>query len=179
MHLPLNAWLVIHVLSRSESRVAELLHYKSYEYFLPMRQVEENSRKQSRNVPLFSGYVFCRCNLEAVPLIVTTPGVLRILSFGGAPAVVDDAEICAIKQVISSGNQYRPSPYLGIGQAIRVLEGPLQGLRGILKEVKNRRTAVISVDLLMRSVEVDIGSCEVEMLDHRYENHYAQASWAS
>jgi transcription antitermination factor NusG len=178
MYLPPNAWLVIHVLSRSESHVAELLRYKSYEYFLPMRQTK-NGKKQSRNVALFGGYIFCRCNPDAVPLIVTTPGVLRILSFGGAPAVVDDTEICAIKQVISSGNQYSPSPYLGVGQVIRVLDGPLQGLQGILKEVKNRRRAVISVDLLMRSVEVDISCCDIEMLDRRDERQYAQIKWAS
>jgi transcription antitermination factor NusG len=159
--------------------VATLLHYKSYEYFLPMRQVEDNGKKQSRNIPLFSGYVFCRCNPDAVPLIVTTPGVLRILSFGGVPALVEDAEICAIKQVISSGNDYRPAPYLRVGQVIRVLAGPLQGLRGILKEVKNRRTAVISVDLLMRSVEIDIGSCSIEMLDCNQPLYDAQQKWAS
>lgn len=164
MRLPPNAWLVLQVQSRAEFRVATLLRYKSYEYFLPMQQMRNTDKQEHRNVPLFRGYVFCRCNPNALPLIVTTPGVVRILSFGGIPATVQESEIRAIKHIIASGNDYRPSPYISVGQKIKVLEGPLQGLKGILKFVKNRRTAVISVDLLTRSVEVEIGSCSVEAL---------------
>ncbi len=163
MFLAADAWAVVQVVPRSESKVAVILQNKSYDCFLPMRK----KRSGNSPVPLFSGYVFCRPTLSAAAPIVTTPGVVRIVSFGGKPAWVTDEEIRAIQQVLASGNDYQPSTYLRVGREVRIVDGPLQGLTGFLKQIKNKRKLVISINLLMRSVEVETGSFNIEELHGR------------
>ena len=80
----LNRWIAVQVRPQSEKMVALLLRYKGYEDFLP--QYVENSpsgsRKNSRERSIFPGYLFCRVTPAAHGLVVTTPGVIRIVSAG-------------------------------------------------------------------------------------------------
>ncbi len=61
----------------------------------------------------------------------------------------------------SSGAQSELCSYLQIGDRVQVKEGPLSGIMGILVQIRNRRQLVISIDAIMKSVSVDIGSIEV------------------
>jgi transcription antitermination factor NusG len=54
-----------------------------------------------------------------------------------------------------------PHPYLKVGQRVRVRSGPLLGLEGILQRKKNVNRLVVSLDLIMRSIAVEIDASEV------------------
>jgi hypothetical protein len=97
-------------------------------------------------------------------LAVSTTSVLRIVSFGHVPAIIDDREISAMKQIASSGATYGPYPYLTVGQWVEVQDGPLQGVNGIIVRVKNKDRVIVSIDLLMRSVFIEIENCRVSPL---------------
>jgi len=45
---------------------------------------------------------------------------------------------------------------------VRIKTGPLQGLEGILLRKKGKPRVVVSVDLIMRSIALEIESNEVE-----------------
>jgi hypothetical protein len=51
---------------------------------------------------------------------------------------------------------YEPYAYLPVGQFVRVEEGALCGVTGIVTNHKNDSRLIISVTLLMRSVSVEI-----------------------
>jgi transcription antitermination factor NusG len=51
---------------------------------------------------------------------------------------------------------------LKVGHRVRVKTGPLQGLQGILLRKKNVSRFVISLDLIMRSVAVEIDEADFE-----------------
>jgi transcription antitermination factor NusG len=56
-----------------------------------------------------------------------------------------------------------PFPYLKEGQLVRVVDGPLRGCEGFLIKIKEEKDKlVISIDLLQRSVSVEIESASVE-----------------
>jgi transcription antitermination factor NusG len=56
-----------------------------------------------------------------------------------------------------------PYPFLKEGQQVRIVEGALAGLEGILIATKPQKgLLVVSVDLLQRSVAVDIESTQVQ-----------------
>jgi len=151
-------WFALRVRSRCEKLVAALLHHKGLEEFLPLYRSRRqwSDRVQSVELPLFPGYVFCRLDpLYRLPVLIT-PGVLHFVGVGRIPAPVEDEEIVAIRSAVQSGLQTEPWPFLDVGQRVRLEDGPLTGLEGILIEVRKQHRIVVSVTLLRRSVAVEI-----------------------
>lgn len=116
-----------------------------------------SDRIKELELPLFPGYVFCRFSRarRSAP-VVSTPGVIRIIGFGGEPAPVDDAEINSLRRVQASLLAAQPHPYLASGSRVRVTHGSLAGIEGIVVSEKKHHQLVLSVTLLQRSVAVAI-----------------------
>lgn len=113
---------------------------------------------------LFPGYVFVNLDLRNRLRVLDTPGVLRFVTFQGHPAPVNDSEIEALSSSLGRGTKAEPHPYLQRGRRVRVVRGPLAGTEGILVRRKERFRLVLSIDLIMRSVMVDVDEADVEPL---------------
>src|ERR1700754_4969511 len=103
-----------------ESVVSAILQHKSYETFLPLYAVRRQWADRTKTVrrPLFPGYLFCRFSERANGLIVTTPGVVRVVGIGRMPVAIDDADVKAIQQITMSDLPTSPANYLRAGEAI-------------------------------------------------------------
>ncbi len=160
-------WFALQVRTRWESSTANLLSGKGYQTLLPTFRTQIRWRGGPREVtaPLFAGYVFCRFEaLKRLPILVT-PGVLTVVGRGRTPVPVEDSEIEAMQRVVSSGLQAEPWPYLEVGQQVRIQDGALSGLEGILTSFRGSRRIVVSVSLLCRSVALEIdrsGVCPIQ-----------------
>jgi hypothetical protein len=64
-----------------------------------------------------------------------------------------------------SGLGAEPWPFLDIGQRVRLEEGPLAGLEGLLIEVSKKQRLIVSVTLLRRSVAVEVQREWIRPLD--------------
>lgn len=155
---PDSNWFAVRVRPRAEKVVADAFRGKGYEVLLPLHK--ERRRWSDRIVhlemPLFGGYVFCRFDVEHRLPILTTPGVLEIVSVGRTPHPIDDEEIASLRVLAASHLPLEPWPYLHIGERVRIVGGPLAGAEGVLLSVKDARRLVVSVTLLQRSVAVEI-----------------------
>jgi transcription antitermination factor NusG len=149
-------WLALKTRPRSERQVERLLARKGYECFLPIyRQKRQRSdRIVEVELPLFPTYVFCRFNQTALGKAIMTPGVIRIIGFGGRPAEVDINEIEALQILARSDFLREPWMYIPDGTLLRVETGPLAGAQGIFCADEDRGCLIISVTLLQRSVAV-------------------------
>jgi transcription antitermination factor NusG len=163
----LHPWFALRVKSRSEKIVSTIARNKGFEEFLPLYQSRRrwSDRFKSVDVPLFPGYVFCRLNPEFRLPLLTIPGVLSFVGIGKVPVPIDDAEIAAIQTAIGSGLLAEPYPFLEVGQRVRIAEGPLTGIEGLLVEVRKQQRLAVSVSLLKRSVAVEIDRHWVRPLD--------------
>ena len=150
--------------SNHEKTTSAHLKTKGYEQFLPLYRSRRqwSDRIKVVELPLFTGYVFCRFDARYRLPILKTPGVVSIVSFGKRLAPVEDSEIEALQAVVSSGREVRPWPYLHVGQRVRLVGGALHGVEGILIEFKKGLRVVLSVSLLQRSVAVEIDQESVE-----------------
>jgi transcription antitermination factor NusG len=156
-----DRWYALQLRTRWESSTATLLSNKGYEIFLPtFRSFKTLKRGHGRPVaiegPLFPGYVFCRfdaCN--RLPVLVT-PGVIAVVGRGRIPIPVEDSEIGAIQKAVLAGSQVEPCAYPEVGQLVRIEEGALTGVEGILTRFKGTHRIILSVSLLRRSVAVEI-----------------------
>jgi transcription antitermination factor NusG len=156
-------WFALQVRSRYESFVAAHLGGRGFEWFLPLYKSRRrwSDRFEEIEQPLFPGYVFCRLDpFDRLP-ILTTPGVFQIVGAGKTPLPIDESEIAAIQATIKSGLPSQPWPFLQIGQTVRIEDGPLRGLEGILLESRGHHRLVLSVTLLQRSIAVQLEAASV------------------
>ena len=161
-----HPWFALQVRTRHETGVADYLHGKGYEYFLPMYKGRRrwSDRIKEVNSPLFPGYLFCRFDPQNRLPILKTPGVTQIVGYNHVPIAVDEEEINAIRTLVASGLPNHPCPFLELGNRVRIEAGALRGLEGILLEVKGKRKLVLSITLLQRSVAVEIDSEAVSLV---------------
>lgn len=152
------SWYALHTKPRSEKQVERLLTHKGYECLLPAYRQKRQWSDRIVNVelPLFPMYVFCHFNSSAVGKAISTPGVTRIVGFGGQPAEIAVEEIEALQLLAQSNLLREPWAYIPNGALVQVETGPLTGARGIICSGEDRRRLVISVTLLQRSVAVQL-----------------------
>jgi transcription antitermination factor NusG len=134
------------------------LQNKQYESFLPTYKVRRRGydRIRETDLPLFPSYLFCRFPvLKRLP-VLTTPGVMGIVGAGNEPVPVNDEEIAALQRIVKLNLRADPCKYYSVGQRVRIDEGALRGIEGIITGFAGHQRLIISVSLLQRSVAVEL-----------------------
>jgi len=152
-----DQWFALQVRGRHERLVSTILTNKGYESFLPTyRNWEGPKRKRHEESPLFPGYVFCRFDaFRRLPILVT-PGVIHVVGIGRQPVAIDEIEMHSLVRIVDENFQAEPIDFLQPGEKVRIVEGPLSGVEGILIDHKNSLQLILSVTLLGRSVRVEV-----------------------
>ena len=161
-------WFALWTNSHCEDRVREQLDGKGFRTFLPT--VPDWSRRAGvRRViqrPMFSSYLFVQHDIDkrSYVEIMKTRGLVRILGERwDRLEVIPAGEVDAIRRVVDSPLHVMPHPYLQQGQRVRIVDGPLSGLEGIfVRSRPERGLLVLTVDLLRRSVAVEVDCMAVE-----------------
>jgi len=151
-------WFALEIRARHEKFVAAALFGKGFEVFLPLYLCKRrwSDRIKEIELPLLPGYLFCRFDPQNRLPILVTPGVRQVVGTAKTPVPVDESEIAALQSIVVSRLQARPWPFLQVGQRVRIEQGPLSGVEGILLDSQKRERLVVSVTLLQRSVAVEI-----------------------
>jgi transcription antitermination factor NusG len=157
------AWYAVSVKPRHEKVISFSLTNKGLEVLNPMCRTHRrwSDRIKEVEVSLFPGYVFCRFGFERRMAVLTTPGVTSIVSAGKEPAPVSDEEIAAVQNIVASGCPALPWPYLSVGRRVQVATGCLEGLVGTVVRDRDVFRVVVNVELLQRSVAVEIDRCDL------------------
>ncbi len=111
---------------------------------------------------LFPGYVFVYLDLRDRLQVLESPSVMRFVSFQGRPCPVEESEIRSLVVGLDSGLRVEPHPYLRDGKRVRVIRGPLAGTEGTMIRRKDRFRLVLSIELIMRSVTLEVDETDVE-----------------
>jgi transcription antitermination factor NusG len=151
-------WFALQIRPGYETVTKQLMFQKGYTPFVPTYKVNKrwSDRIKQLEQPLFPGYVFCRIDLSNRLPILKTPGVLQILGMGKIPEPVPEAQVAALQAIVISGLEATPCPFVNVGEPVRMLDGPLRGVEGIVVEVRNRARLFVSVPLLQRSISVEV-----------------------
>lgn len=157
-------WYATYVCSRHEKQVLSQLQERRVNCFLPVyRSVRRwKDRRKELELVLFPGYVFVHIDLKDRLRVLQLPSVVRFVSFNGQPAPLPDADIEVLSKGLASGIRAEPHPYLKVGHRVRVRSGPMAGAEGILVRRKDKFRVVLSIDLIMRSVAVEVDEADVE-----------------
>jgi transcription antitermination factor NusG len=159
-------WYALAVYPRHEKLVARCLARGDVRYLLPLyRSVRRwKDRRKQLDTVLFPGYVFVNLLMRDRLRVLQLPGVVNFVTFQGQPAVVPEDEIRAIGMGTGAGLVIEPHPYLQKGRRVRVRNGPMAGVEGILIRRKDKCRVVLNIDLIMRSVAAEVDEADIEPL---------------
>jgi transcription antitermination factor NusG len=157
-------WFALYTRHQHEKAVAQILSSKNIEVFLPLYTAAHRWRDRVKEVslPLFPNYLFVtRCQQRRAE-ILSTHGIYDFVRLGGSPAPIPDEDIRVVRRAADKGRNVKPCPFLNMGERVRVKSEPLKGLEGILVRRKNDFRLVLSIELLSRSIAVEVGVHDVE-----------------
>jgi transcription antitermination factor NusG len=156
-------WYAVYTRANHEKRVAAELHARTVEHFLPLFSSVRRwkDRRVSLELPLFPGYVFVRIALCERLRVVQIPSVVRLVGFSGVPATLPDTDMEIMRSGLSKRLCAEPHPFFTAGRRVRIIAGPFKGLEGMLKQKKNNLRVVVSLNLIQRSIAVDVDAADV------------------
>ena len=156
-------WYAGYTASRHEKRVSEHFAQRGVEHFLPLYETIHrwNNGRHRVQLPLFPGYIFVRIVLQERLRVLEVPGFVRLVGFNGLPHPLPETDINKMKEALNKGVLAEPYPYLTVGTRVEIRNGPMQGMTGILLRRHNKCRVVISVDLIMRSMAVEVEASDV------------------
>jgi len=156
-------WYAAYTCANHEKRIAEQLRGRAIEHFLPLYEAVHRwkDRRVRLELPLFPGYVFVRLPLAERLRVLELPSVVRLVGFGEHPEPLSDEEVNTLRLGLRSGLRAQPHSFLFLGRRVRITRGPLSGLEGVLLRRKGNLRIVLSVDLIQRSIAVDVDAADV------------------
>jgi transcription antitermination factor NusG len=163
-HQPL--WYAVYTRSRHEQLVQKQLEGKAIRNFLPLYEKisQWKDRKKQIHLPLFPGYLFVKILLQDRLEVLKTFGAVHLVGDGNTPLPIPEEQILSIQTLIEKGLKFDPHPYLKVGNSVRITSGPLTGVEGILIRKKNQCRLLLSVDLIQRSIAIEIDSWQIEQV---------------
>jgi transcriptional antiterminator RfaH len=154
-------WYVCHTKPRQESLAVRKLVEQGYEVYLPMLAKWERKKGAWHKTEqvMFPRYSFVRCVRpgQSIAPIRCTPGVSGLVRFGAEPATLDAYTVETIHLIAEQsaiGQEAKPAPF-SVGEAVKVADGPLKGLDGVVSLVAEKRVIVL-LSLLGREKNVAI-----------------------
>jgi transcription antitermination factor NusG len=159
-----GSWYALYTCPRHEKRVVQQIERHRISCFLPLyRSVRRwKDRRKELELALFPGYVFVRIALQDRLRVLQLASVVRFVSFNGRPLPLPQGEMDTLMNGLRSGVRAEPHPYLTVGRRVSVKHGPLAGSQGILVRRKDKFRVVLSLELIMRSVAVEVDEADVE-----------------
>jgi transcription antitermination factor NusG len=157
-------WYAAYTCANREKRVNTELQARNIEHFLPLYGSVRRwkDRRVRLELPLFPGYVFVRIAVSNRLRVLQIPGVVHLVGFNGYPAALPDEEIEILRSGFSQSLRAEPHAYLTVGRRVKLKSGPLAGIEGILLRRKGNCRVVISIELIQRSVAVEMDEVDVE-----------------
>ena len=166
---PCRQWFAVWTRSRQEKASFAALRALSISSFLPLSEQSRqwSDRVQRVQVPLFSGYLFV--HIESLGpdhlKVLKVPGVVGFVGNLSGPIPIPERQIEDVRQLLRSKADCTIHPAIREGVMVRVTSGPLTGLEGRLVRMNSRFRLAISIDLVQRSLLVEVSRNDVRPLD--------------
>lgn len=161
------AWYLVHTKPQSEETAAANLDRQGYDVFLPRtrRSIRHAGRWRERIDALFPRYLFLYLDAgeQNWRPIHSTVGVSQLVRFGTWPACVPDPLIDELRlRADTNGIVTNEQPAeLEPGQSVRVTEGPLTGIEGIVAAKNGRDRVEVLLAVIGQSARTRLSTGQV------------------
>jgi len=152
-------WFAVYTKPQKEEYAELNLRLRGIDTFFPKLFLPKSAKRKNQVVALFPHYLFVRCEIisEEYGSIVWCPGVKRLVSFNGTPAIVDDSIMEFLMGQTGADGVIASRCNVEVGQEVSIDGGPFDGLVGIIQQPPNARGRVkVLLQLLNRDTNVDV-----------------------
>lgn len=160
-------WYAVYTKPRWEKKVADGLAKRKVENYCPLNKVvrQWSDRRKLVTEPLFTSYVFVHATEAEHLNIKQTDGVLNLVYWLGAPAVIRDEEIEAIREFMNehTGVQLEKIA-VNVTDRVRITDGLLVHREGEVLEVKSK-TVKLFLPSLGYTMVAEVAREKVEVLN--------------
>ena len=153
-------WFVVRTKARQELRAIHRLEEQGFNVYCPQITKYNGLKEVVGRQVLFPGYCFVQSGELSIASIRSTPGVIGLVSFGlqGTPATLTPAALEAI-HVVETFHCEKVSS-LKAGGAVRLIEGPYKGFKGLYSKRSKDRVEIL-LTLLGQQQRVLVPSSQV------------------
>ena len=159
-------WYAVQTRARNERVVLQRFQDKGLTAFFPtVTEVRRwSDRWKQVELPLFSCYVFVKIlpTNEDRMRVLCTDSVFDLVGTPRYGTPIPDEQIEAVQLIVNERMNWETYPFLKIGQRVRIRSGALTGVEGILVSRNGKRSVVVSVDAIQRSLAVRVEGYEIE-----------------
>jgi transcription antitermination factor NusG len=122
-----------------------------------------SDRKKKVTVPMIRSYIFVHVHEIEMPLVRFVTGVMRFVPFHGKPISIPDYQIKNLRILEGSELPFTTENRMLVqGEKVRIIAGPLTGLRGTIVRTGNKSKLWISISALHFHLTLDIVDAYVE-----------------
>lgn len=161
-------WLVVKTKPRAEKKLYQQLTTAGFQAILPTYVVvrQWSDRKKKVEMPLISGVVFIKNDVEYAYSLYDFPHVTGILKEFGKPALVAQREIDNLEILVKAWNgemiECHESLTLAQGDEVEVVRGDFAGIIGELVALNGKHRLVVQLKTLNVEFTVNIPKSHVK-----------------
>jgi transcriptional antiterminator RfaH len=152
-------WCVVYTKPEKEEYAEVNLRLRGVDTFFPKLSLPKSAKRRRQIVPLFPNYLFVRFDIAsgACWSVIWCPGVKRLVSFNGSPAIVEEPIMAFLMGQAGTDGIITANCSVKTGQQVSIDGGPFDGLVGIIQEPPNAKGRVkVLLQLLNRPTKVEI-----------------------
>ncbi|TGM15975.1 UpxY family transcription antiterminator [Leptospira selangorensis] len=168
-----KSWYAVYTNSRAEKKLALELSKKGITQYLPIISTKKqwSDRIKTVLVPVFPSYVFVKIDIRIEKLkVLETAGVVKFVSVGETPLVIDEEDIDAIRQLVTEYPdriKIEREKILAPGKKVLIKNGPFKNLRARVIRKGSKSSILVSISGMDTTVSLELDS---ELLETDEEN---------
>ncbi|MGB7554394.1 MAG: UpxY family transcription antiterminator [Candidatus Korobacteraceae bacterium] len=158
------SWFAVYTTPRHEKRAAQHLELRGMEYFLPLYSTPRRWKDGSRvtlDLPVFPSYIFVRTTRRERVRVLEIPSVLWMVGPKREPTPMPDLCIESLREAVRL-RKIEPHPDLVVGERVRIKNGVMAGMEGILVRKKKDLRVVLTLDLTQQSFAMEVDADNLE-----------------
>ncbi len=160
LHDTEQRWFAVHTRFKSEKLVAEQLHKKGINAYVPLRTNIRvyGGRKRKSQIPVISCYVFVQIVKEQYLQVLETENVLAFVRSSKNLRAIPEAEMSNLKRIaLDSSLDWTATPEsFKEGQAVTINAGNLAGMQGKVVRIDGKDKFVVELETIGHSLLVTI-----------------------
>jgi len=157
------AWFVVHTRPRREKKLKNYCEKEQFIAVLPcFASVHKYRRKTVQfDKPLFPGYLFVQILPTQKQSLAQNEHVARVLTVFDQDLFV--RQLREILMALETGMEIQVAPEIGVGQRVKIKQGPLQGIEAWVEARTGMSTVYLRLDFIGQAAAVKVPADFLEL----------------
>jgi len=149
-----KSWFALYTKPRSEFKAAEQINSVGVNYYLPtITKIKQwSDRKKRITEPVIRGYIFIFADEKERLASLEQQAVVRCVFEAGRPARIPAWQMENLMKMLNTDSEFFVHEGITKGTKVKIIDGPFEGVIGIVQEFDEGKSIAVSIDLLNRSI---------------------------